>query len=384
MAHGELGPSKSHRFLVCTGSLMFNSDGPESIYAEDGSLGHAILALTLKGHPVLTGDPIQVGNKSYTAPAIRIQQSIEVRDFVNQWKQAHPDFVVESEVPLQVTAGIGLKIPLFDGTADVIAYNIEEAVVLDAKFGFVRVEPKGNSQLYLYAIGLLYEILKNFGEVPKFVTVIIAQPNYEGVMDFREHRMESTELFTWMTTHQEAITHAYDVIAGNAKPKFDASSEYACRYCPGRNQCSTRTDKLREFALDEWRMTHTLTEMLPLLPQLKNIIADLEREAVTQLAKGMPVPGYKLVESNSIRKWVSEDDVLKVADEKSLSVMAKPKIMSPAQVEKTYGAKGKELTAAMAYKPKGGPKLTVESDPRPPYASKPFTQEEIDEMLRGE
>jgi hypothetical protein len=391
--HSRLGPSKAHRWLACQGSIGLDlEDGPESTYAEDGQLGHAILSLVLKGTPVLTGDEIQIGKQSYPAPAERIQQAIEIRDFVRQWSQTHPDFVMESEVPLKISRGLGRYGPNgeepFDGTADIIAYNQTEAVIIDAKFGFVRVEPENNPQLYLYAIGLLYEVLAIFGEVPQFVTVIIAQPNYEGLVDFREHRMRSGDLLTWAQSMSAPIARAYEVVIEGKPGTFSAHSDYACRYCPGRNTCQTRIDKLRDFAYEEWRMTHTLAELLPLLPQIRNIADDLERAAVKMLAAGESVPGYKLVEASAIRKWTNdsldaEDGVVSLAKDKGLDIVTK-KLMSPAQVEKAYGAEGKDFTKTWAFKPKGGPKLVPDSDKREPYAPKTFTQEEIDALLREE
>jgi hypothetical protein len=40
------------------------------------------------------------------------------------------------------------------GTTDACAYSWDELLVLDAKFGFVQVDPRGNPQLMLYALGL--------------------------------------------------------------------------------------------------------------------------------------------------------------------------------------------------------------------------------------
>lgn len=382
MSHGKLSPSKAHRWLVCPGSQFFEADGAESSYAEDGQLGHDILERVLKGQPVLTGDDIN----GRPAPEARIQQAIEIRDFIAQWKTQHPDFVTESETPIKIGENLGYidRAEDFDGTADLAAWNEKEAVILDAKFGFVRVEPKDNAQLYLYAIGLLYELQRIFGYHPTLITVIIAQPDYEGLVQFREHRMTAGQLWSWHEKQYNAIKRAAD-----GDKTLNPASEQACRYCPGRATCQPRHEVLMKFAQEEWRMTKTLGELLPLLPQIRHIADDLEAEAKRQLAADMTVPGFKLVESRSIRQWnPDKPDPVSVAQRAGViqnpEDMIMKKVMSPAQVEKKFKAAGKLLTKELAMTPRGQPKLAPDSDPRPPYKPENFTQEQIDEMLEEE
>jgi hypothetical protein len=293
--HARLSPSKAHRWLVCPGSLRYDSDLPESTYAAEGSHAHAILEKVLRDEIVLTGELVD----GKPATELRIQQAIEVRDFLRQWHQVHPDFVIEPETPVTGTnAALGIQGHDLDGTCDATAYTPSELVILDAKFGFVRVEPKGNPQLYIYAAGIAWELYKIFGQKPQHITVIIAQPDYEGVMEFREHRMTLDDLHLWFSQNIKAINDAHD-----GSDKLDASDEKACRYCPARATCEVRLEAAHLTAMDEWREQQTLEELLPLVPKLKHIIADLEALAVKKLANGEPVTGFKLVEGRSIRKW---------------------------------------------------------------------------------
>lgn len=379
MSHGKLSPSKAHRWLVCPGSQFFEADGAESSYAEDGQLGHDILERVLKGQPVLTGDDIN----GRPAPEHRIQQAIEIRDYIAQWKTQHPDFVTESESPIRVAEGLGYsnRPEDFDGTADLVAWNAQEAVILDAKFGFVRVEPQDNAQLYLYAFGLLNELERMFDSHPVLVTVIIAQPDYEGLVQFREHRMTAGQLWSWHEKQYNAIKRAAD-----GDKTLNPASEQACRYCPGRATCQPRHEVLMKFAQEEWRMTKTLGELLPLLPQIRHIADDLEAEAKRQLAADMTVPGFKLVESRSIRKWSDSREFKESAHERDRAgiLLFKTKMKSPAEIEKEYKAEGKAFTKKYAVTPRGQPKLAPDSDPRPSYKPENFTQEQIDEMLEEE
>jgi hypothetical protein len=378
---GKFSPSKAHRWLVCHASLDFDKEGPESIYAEEGSHAHAILEQILLGNPVLTGELVM----GKPAPEERIQQAIEVRDFVNQWRVQHPNWVVETEVKLPVSKAIGFKnTDEFDGTADIMAYSSLELLIVDAKFGFVRVEPKDNPQLYLYTMGALYELGEVCGLDIKnmLVTVMIAQPDYEGIMQFREHRISYQDLKSWFSRYQDGIYKAFR----DDDREFDPTSEHACRYCPARATCAPRQGVMLAFAQDEWRMTKTLGELLPVLGQVRKIADDLEALAVKQLKEGMTVPGYKLVESRSIRKWTANQDVIGAAERLGwkFDQFAPHKLLSPAQIEKRFGKEGKEFTKLLAVKPRGGPKLAPVTDPRPEYKPENFTQEEIDSLLEEE
>jgi hypothetical protein len=384
--HHRLSPSKAHRWLVCPGSLQHESDGGRSSYAEEGQHAHEILEAILTGIPVLTGDII--GGKP--ASTERISQAIEVRDFLKQWKTQHPDFVVETETPLNISRGVGhLDTTDFDGTADAIAWNAKELVVLDAKFGFVRVEPENNPQLYLYAIGALTEIQDLLGLRPENLCLIIAQPNYEGVMEFREHRMTFKDLNTWFFDNIAAIALAY-----RGDKTLNASSEKACRFCPGRVACPARLEAWQNFALDTWYEAHSLDEMLPHVERVRRICDDLERAAVTRLSEGHEVKGFKLVESRSIRKWqaIPNLEQLLSSDTRApIDGMTEKKLLSPAQMEKyilrTTQLDKWEVKAAvnkLAMVPRGGPKLAPESDPRPKFEPEGFTQEDVDKAQEGE
>jgi hypothetical protein len=370
--HVELSPSKAHRWLVCPGSLRFDVEGPESIYAEEGAHAHAVLEAVLKGQQVLAGDII--GDKP--ASTERIQQAIEVRDYLQQWHQVHPNWALEKETPVEVGKHAwGLEPGIIQGTADAIMYSSEEAVVLDAKFGFVRVEPKDNPQLYLYAAGVVGELVDLFDEPVRYVTLIIAQPNYEGVMEFREHRIFVQDLWKWLAMKWSAVQKA---LARDLT--LDASDERACRFCPGRANCTARTEHLVKLAQDDWREAHTLDDLLPLVTKVRNICKDLEAEAVRRLREGHIVPGFKLVESRSIRKWGETAKPGVIADELGVETMSvvEMKLLSPAQLEKKFKTYGKEVTAQYAVTPKGRPKLAPESDPRPPVSLEDFTPEDVD------
>jgi hypothetical protein len=267
----------------------------------------------------------------------------------------------------------------------VVGWGWDEMLVLDAKFGWVQVEARGNAQLYLYALGALAQSLYPV----KSVCLIIAQPDYSGEVVFKEERTTPERLYQWALENQGAMEEAR---SGSRRLQAD---DTACRYCPARTYCPARLKALEDFNSDEWMQAHKLEDLLPYLPRIEAIVRDLKAKAVERLAAGTEVPGWKLVESKSKRRWKDETDhstmvqaaqialgqvnklgALKVAD------FVDTKLKSPAKVEKLlkkHLPKGvvSEFVEAWAFKPTGRPKLAPASDERPALEGAQFTLEDV-------
>jgi hypothetical protein len=86
----------------------------------------------------------------------------------------------------------------------------------------------------------------------------------------------------------------------------------------------------------------------------------IRERAKELLASGQEVPGYKLVDGKSNRKWVDEKKVEE--DFGALFEVYEKKLLSPAKLEKIVG-KGK--MDAYTFKPEASKTLAKVSDPRP-------------------
>jgi hypothetical protein len=368
-----MSPSKAHRFLACPGSMLIEHEDLPSEWAATGTKKHAVLTLLLEGKAPLAGDTVQTEAGPYEVPLLVLEQCQEIKEFIDQFRATNPHWVVETETKVEIGSHVW-KLPrgLCAGTADVAAYSFDgELLVLDAKFGFVQVQADNNPQLMLYALGLLAEIPATIERV----TLCIAQPGFDGEVIFREWRTTATHLYEWAAEVWPIIA---EILAGSRRLQAD---DHACHYCPGRIQCPARMEAMDKALATDWMEGRDLAELLTAVPRLEAICKDIKQAAVSKLATGSPVHGFKLVAAKSRRKWTDEaaketrDHLNRYLPSNE---MFKPlELKSPAQMEKAvraYSLKGgikmtvkeaKEVIEVVAFQPAGKPKLAPESDPRP-------------------
>lgn len=391
-SHANMAPSKAHRWLVCPGSMHVSTDDPETEWAAEGTRKHAVLKLVLDDKPPIAGDTIDTEAGPYKVPLEVIEQCYEVRDFILQLKSTNTGWSVETETRVEVGAHAwGLPVGECAGTVDAAAYSDTELLVLDAKFGFIRVEARGNPQLSLYAIGLLAEIPFPI----KHVTLCIAQPDYSGVMEFREHRTTPDALAAWALDQLSVVE---EIKSGSRRLQAD---DHACRYCPARVQCPARLQAMEQFQHEEWLASAPLEELLPLLPRVRQICKDIEQRAMAELNQGHPVRGWKLVAAESKRKWPASektgepdaDAVERFYRERVKAPLDfyEKKLKSPAQLQKDIrlavnGGPGRgsmsvkeaeKLVNLVAIKPAGAPKLVSVTDERPALEAAAWTAADL-------
>jgi len=111
--------------------------------------------------------------------------------------------------------------------------------------------------------------------------------------------------------------------------------------------------------------TEEIAEILGKIDDLVSWGNDIKDFALAEALKGVTIPGYKLVEGRSTRKYTSEEDVIKVVEGAGLDPFEK-KLLSITELTKRIGkARFIELVYKYVYKPAGKPTLVIESDKRP-------------------
>lgn len=250
-AHSSLGPSSSHRWLTCPGSVartlgVVNRDTPASLR---GTRGHELVELALRwryaedreGRWDVLVDDLRAWGRDHP----------DATDFVElcglaekcYWSVAAcvdslPDdrqVLIEQRVEVPGTEG-----HVF-GTADVIAYSRTAGVVcvLDHKFGVQRVAVNDNPQLKLYGLGAL-ALVDPEAEWVREVRTSIQQPAYEPVQHTATYTTKEMLRFGgWVSAKVEAaLDPAAPVRPGEAQ----------CRWCPVRDSCPEHLDwRIRDW-----------------------------------------------------------------------------------------------------------------------------------------
>ena len=122
--------------------------------------------------------------------------------------------------------------------------------------------------------------------------------------------------------------------------------------------------------------TLTMERISELLPSADSVIkwfSDLQDHALKQAEKGTPVPGYKLVEGRSIRKYSDQDLVAAKLIESGVpeSVIYERSLLGITAMTDSLGKKKfAELLGELVIKPQGKPTLAPEGDKRPAITSR--------------
>lgn len=384
--HSKFSASGAYRWLACPASIIHNENAPpqkDSAYAAEGTRAHECLEILLKG----TRDP-----KS-ALDLIRDRYPLDMRDHAIgavAWILAqHGKALAGSALLCETKVDLSFIEPGMFGTVDAaIVEEFGRLTVIDFKYGQgIVVDPKDNSQLIYYALGLAHQYDYNF----KDVELVIIQPRaeHEGGTT-RSHVMPMGELLLWTQRFAEGVKRAKDPLA-----EFHAGDH--CRFCPGAIGCpeiSTRAMRSAQIEFDEVKEITTtvspammtpvqLSKCLVLAEHLDLWLKELREYAYREADRGTKIPGFKLVEKRGIRKW--KDPVHATTSARSRFgpwAFTKPELVSPAQFEKIFAAsspEAREFIENYAAQMSSGTTLAPESDRRPAVA--PTVEIDFDQPL---
>lgn len=368
-SHAKLSASGSERWLNCAGSVTLSEKAPperESPYAKEGTDAHLCLEMFFKNvkHPSKV-----VPMLKNTYPKEMIEHALRAFNYIKSNLEKGSMLISEVKVLLDF-----VREDMY-GTVDAAIINeFGRLHVFDYKYGAgVPVEPKDNTQMIYYALGLAYKYHFNFEDV----ALTIIQPraeHHEGTI--RTWVMSIDELRAWEGTFREGVERT-ETNADLYEP-----GDW-CRWCPAKSICpSLSTLALKEAQIDfddtgesslalppvaEPLSPKGLSIRLQAIDKIETWIEAVKTEAFHQAKAGVKIPGFKLVQKRSTRKWVDESKVTKEAiklfGKKALSV---PELLSPAQLEKAVKVKP-EWIEKRTNKESSGETLVAASDSRPEY-----------------
>lgn len=380
-AHALLSASGASRWLNCPPSAKLEEKQQQSgstVYAREGTLAHELADLTLRYELGM------LDKKTFNAELKRVKSddlyeddmSVQVQKFVDICLEVYNGSVAENgsaEALVEQRLDYSHIVEMGFGTGDYVNVSDNVLEVIDLKYGKgIQVEAEKNSQLMLYGVGALavfdmvYEI--------EFVKLTIVQPRLD---HYSTYTISVDSLIGW----------AEDVVKPIAVKAYKGEGRKHpgdwCKFCKVKGICKAYADKNIELAKHEFKDPHLLSvEDLAVIKSQIPMLVDWANAVDSYLLKeallGNVIPGYKVVEGRSNRKWTNEKDVietlttLKYPREKFIS----EKLQGITTVEKLVGrANINQILGDLIIKPPGKPTLTEESDKRPAMG---FEQAKLD------
>lgn len=358
--HAVLSASSAHRWLNCTPAprLEQEFDDHETEAAAEGSAAHALAEHKLR-----------------KALKLRSKKPISQYDCdeMDEYTSGYVDFVMEAlaeakttcpdpQVLIEQKLDFSCYVPDGFGTGDCLIVASPRLHVIDFKYGLgVLVDAYQNPQMMLYALGALriFDCLYDITEV----AMTIYQPRRENVS-------------TWTISVDELREWAETTLRPKADLAFKGEGDYApgswCQFCRAAVKCRARAEAKLELAkfefaqpplLSDVEIGEILTKLDDLTHWANEIVAYAQDAAINH---GKQWPGYKLVESRTIRKYSDEEAAAQAANAAGYHDIYKKSLISITEMEKLMGKQTfKEVLGGLVIKPAGKPTLVPASDKRP-------------------
>ena len=372
--HALLGASSAARWIACPPSarLTEHMEGGSSKYAAEGSRAHEVCEAHLRHclkcwnagqtAPIL-GESIRLDGQP-DDPAEMVRAANLYVDFLHGlWLgfTSHPGVFIEQEVNVEQWVPGGF------GTCDCLLIGDGVLHIVDFKYGQgVPVSPVRNPQLMYYALGA-YDLFAATDEI-QTVRMSIVQPRIQEEPETFEMPLE--DLLDW----------AREVLQPAAEMAWRGEGVYHpgghCRFCKAYPSCRAWQKQYGPLAgFEPYPEPATLSdeelgEWLRKLVGLADYAHDLEEYARQALLDGHQIPGWKLVEGRSTRKWSDQDAAFRQMQAAGFdeAVLYTRTPISLTVAERMIGKKKfAETMSAFITKAPGAPKLANDSDPRPAY-----------------
>ncbi len=397
--HAILSPSGSSRWIACPGSIRMTSDLPRSEAGEaalSGTFIHQIGEDYLLGKSYEIGEELNVegvGTRKITAA--HIEEAAGYADFVKNIAKQDENAEIIAEMKVDLTS----IAPETFGHSDAVVLENNTLHIVDLKTGAQVVSAINNSQMMLYAYGSYLE-MTDLNDITN-ISMHIYQNNIKAGKNISTYNMSVEQLLTWI--EEVAKPAATEALKEDSKC---IPGEKQCQWCDAASFCKDAhelalnvfddmTENLKDENPEIAAKFVTIEECAKFVENSKfitQLLAAYTNRLEKELQDGAKVKGFKLVQAQTRKKWVSEIDAYaKVKTWLPLDEVAPRKFATVTQIEK---ALGKMSTAKrnkfndLWVKPEGQVVMAPESDKRP--AIKPIVDdfenitekiEDIDDML---
>ena len=369
--HALLSASSAYRWMTCTPSARFEEAYMDSSgeAAKEGTLAHSLGEITLK---YKLGE---MSKRRFNVEFKKIEAnplfSKDMPDYVETYvdfcmerlseaKAETPDTLYKIEKRLDYSEWVQEGF----GTGDFVIISDGSVEVIDLKYGKSpngRVSALENKQMRLYALGIISE----FGFLYDITNIkmSIVQPRLD---NWSTDELSADDLLTW----------AEEVLRPLAALAFKGEGDYIagehCKYCKGNAVCSARAEANLELMKYEFSDPNELSknkisDILGKADELIKWAKDVQEYAFAQALLGEEIPGWKLVEGRSNRRWVDENKIgeILIAEGFLESIIWSRKLTGITNMESALGKKEVvRLLGDWIEKPQGKPTLVPEKDKR--------------------
>lgn len=383
--HAKLSSSASKRWLGCPGSVKLSEHYPNgsSIYADEGTIAHGVAEGMISKDDKLVQKYNVEADKFYGEhPELNgtfLEMKMILQPYVDYVFEEYAEQVHEDEAAQLMTeerVDLTEYIPGGFGTSDVVILRQGRLHIIDLKYGKgVSVSAEDNPQLKLYALGTLarFDMLYDIEDV----VMTIYQPRLDNVST---DTIKAKDLYAW---GEEVIKPGAQLALSEDAPVHAGDW---CQFCPARYDCKERARDAMELQKYLGQMVlspEEISEILGKIDRLTKFAEDIKESALTKALDGEEIPGWKVVEGRSIRKYVgSEEEIVRQCEGAGYdqALLYERKLLTITNMEKLMGKKQfAEVLGAYVEKPEGKPTLAPESDKRPAITNNSAAEDFADE-----
>lgn len=313
--HALLGGSSAHRWTNCPGSCFYIKDLPPkspSEFALKGTKQHEICEKYLRDYLnyKITGESDPEINTFLSSDDEELGIALFYRDSV--WHKVLEQNITGKAFGFEDKFTINDELEM-SGYVDFWCIHIDERAkrvlsIVDFKNGMHEVNAEKNAQLAFYAVAARQEFQNHGKDIDK-VKCFIIQPKSK--VPVKQTEFTPKEIDSW----KHKFYSAAEQIFVKKKPKFKTGDW--CFFCPAKSICPTYSKKLSsKLAL---KLIDPTPEILPVPEKIsdeaisslilnydtiKDFLDSCYSYGLARHKNGKPLPGLKVVEGTTRRKWL--------------------------------------------------------------------------------